>query len=203
MVRRTKEETEQTRINLLNAALDIFSTKGFVRSTLAEIAKAAGVTRGAIYWHFKDKAHLLLELSSYIDESAGVVREDFMNQPFTSLNDITDKICGWLQNLEDNAQFRTYYEFINFKIEYHEELDGILAKERANKRRVLDRFMTDYTHLKEQGLIRQQVEPRQAALSTMAFIHGLVDLWLFDHDILSIPKDARPMIENFLASYAP
>lgn len=203
MVRKTKEETEQTRINLLNAALDVFSTKGFVRSTLAEIAKTAGVTRGAIYWHFKDKAALFNALSDYIDDCAGVERDDFLNQPFTSLDDIADKMCEWLQKLEDDEQFRTFYEFVNFKLEYHEELDEVLAKERALKRRVLDRFMTDYGRFKEEGKIRSEVDPRSAALSTMAFVHGLVDLWLFDHGILSISKDARPMIDNFLASYVP
>ena len=54
MVRKTKEEAEQTRKDILNAARIVFHECGVSRSSLEKIAKAAGVTRGAIYWHFKD-----------------------------------------------------------------------------------------------------------------------------------------------------
>ena len=57
-MRRTKEESEKTREDLLNAAVRIFSEKGVARSTLDEIAKAAGVTRGAVYWHFENKTQI-------------------------------------------------------------------------------------------------------------------------------------------------
>jgi TetR/AcrR family acrAB operon transcriptional repressor len=57
-MRKTKEEAQKTREDLLKAAALVFSDKGVARSTLAEIAKAAGVTRGAIYWHFENKAEI-------------------------------------------------------------------------------------------------------------------------------------------------
>ena len=64
MVRRTKQDAEITRNQLLDAAENVFNEKGVARTSLAEIASAAGVTRGAIYWHFKNKAdlfHAMLE----------------------------------------------------------------------------------------------------------------------------------------------
>lgn len=57
-MRKTKEESEKTREDLLKASIQVFSDKGVARSTLAEIAKAAGVTRGAVYWHFENKAEI-------------------------------------------------------------------------------------------------------------------------------------------------
>ena len=62
MARRTNEQAQQTRENILRGALDVFSEKGFSRSTLSDIAKRIGMTRGAVYWHFKDKQELLVEL---------------------------------------------------------------------------------------------------------------------------------------------
>jgi len=59
MARKTKEEALKTRDAILDAAVQIFSVKGVSRTTLANIAKEAGVTRGAIYWHFKNKEDLL------------------------------------------------------------------------------------------------------------------------------------------------
>ena len=58
MARRTKEEAQETRGRILDAAESVFHEKGVAHSSLAEIAQVAGVTRGAIYWHFKDKADL-------------------------------------------------------------------------------------------------------------------------------------------------
>ena len=54
-MKRTKEESERTREELLNSAVQIFSEKGVARATLNEIARGAGVTRGAVYWHFQNK----------------------------------------------------------------------------------------------------------------------------------------------------
>lgn len=59
MVRRTKEEAQETRNQILEAAEQAFYERGVARTTLADIATLAGVTRGAIYWHFSNKADLV------------------------------------------------------------------------------------------------------------------------------------------------
>lgn len=59
MVRRTKEEAQETRSQILEAAEKAFYERGVARTTLADIATLAGVTRGAIYWHFSNKADLV------------------------------------------------------------------------------------------------------------------------------------------------
>ena len=58
MVRRTKQEAQQTRHALLDAAELVFEQRGVAGTSLQEVAEAAGVTRGAVYWHFRDKADL-------------------------------------------------------------------------------------------------------------------------------------------------
>src|SRR5258705_8511962 len=63
MARKTKEEAAGTRERLLDAAERVFRERGVTHSTLAEIAAAAGHTRGAVYWHFKDKADLVSAMS--------------------------------------------------------------------------------------------------------------------------------------------
>ena len=61
-MRRTKTEALKTKEYLMLAALDTFYQKGIARTSLNEIAQAAGVTRGALYWHFKNKEELFEEL---------------------------------------------------------------------------------------------------------------------------------------------
>ncbi len=55
-MRRTREQSLALRKTLLDCAEQIFARKGFAQTTLDEIAAKAGVTRGAIYVHFKSKA---------------------------------------------------------------------------------------------------------------------------------------------------
>src|SRR6478735_7796316 len=58
MVRRTKQEAHETRNRILDAAEQVFHDRGVAHASLEDVAAAAKVTRGAIYWHFKDKAEL-------------------------------------------------------------------------------------------------------------------------------------------------
>ena len=58
-MRRTKEEAEQTRQAILDAAEALFLTNGVARTSLEMIARECGVTRGAVYWHFQNKRALL------------------------------------------------------------------------------------------------------------------------------------------------
>ena len=64
MPRKTKEEAQETRQRILDAAERVFQMQGVSRTSLAHIADAAGVTRGAIYWHFRNKADLVLHCFS-------------------------------------------------------------------------------------------------------------------------------------------
>jgi AcrR family transcriptional regulator len=54
----TKEETRE---RLIDAAARVFELKGFEGATVAEIAREAGVTTGAIYAHYTSKAELLVD----------------------------------------------------------------------------------------------------------------------------------------------
>ena len=68
MVRRTKEEAQETRAQILVAAEKAFFERGVARTTLADIATLAGVTRGAIYWHFSNKADLVQAMLDTLHE---------------------------------------------------------------------------------------------------------------------------------------
>lgn len=65
-MRKTKEDTEASRQSIIKAAKRIFSEKGYSATKLEDIGKSVGMTRGVIYWHFKNKA----ELFQYLVEDA-------------------------------------------------------------------------------------------------------------------------------------
>lgn len=59
MARKTPEEAARTRQCILDAAVEVFARDGIAITTLEQIARQAGVSRGAIYWYFKGKQDLL------------------------------------------------------------------------------------------------------------------------------------------------
>lgn len=84
MARATKADALETRARILDAAVDVFYARGVVNTSLEDIARAAGVTRGAIYWHFKNKADLFnamceqvhLPMEAIIDANVDANTED-------------------------------------------------------------------------------------------------------------------------------
>ncbi|MDP3226735.1 MAG: TetR family transcriptional regulator [Acidovorax sp.] len=59
MARRTRQQALATRQDILDAAVQVFVERGFQRSSMQHVAERAGVTRGAVYWHFQDRLELL------------------------------------------------------------------------------------------------------------------------------------------------
>ena len=76
-MRKTKTEALKTKEHLMLAALETFYQKGIARTSLNEIAQAAGVTHGALYWHFKNKEDLFDALFQRIcDDIENCMQQD-------------------------------------------------------------------------------------------------------------------------------
>jgi len=89
-VRRTKRESERTRQGILAAARKVFARQGVTRTTFEEIAAAAGVTRGAIYWHFADKTEIFFAMR----EQVAVPMIDLIDLALLRA-DGRDPLAGW------------------------------------------------------------------------------------------------------------
>ena len=111
MARRTKEDAVATRNSLLDAAEQVFYQKGVSHASLNDIALAAGATRGAIYWHFKDKVDLfnaMMERVTLPLECAndGCAGNDRM-APLQRLRAVIDFV---LRSLEKDPSVRRVFE---------------------------------------------------------------------------------------------
>src|SRR5437879_12293622 len=100
MARRTKEDAAATRELLLDAAEREFCERGASRTSLAEVASAAGVTRGAVYWHFRDKSDVVsamcasakLSIETMVDRASSTQQED----PLATLRGLMTMALGRL-----------------------------------------------------------------------------------------------------------
>src|SRR5215468_9641721 len=58
---RSGDRPEPSRKQLMSAAIDCFARYGYQGTSIDRIARDAGVTKGAVYYHFRDKEDLLFE----------------------------------------------------------------------------------------------------------------------------------------------
>ena len=136
-MRRTKEESEETKNTILNTAMELFSRKGFSRTTLGEIAKIARVTRGAIYWHFKDKTEIFASLYERLHQPCvDMILQDISKEhpePLIQLQDICIKL---LLGLENDPQKRQVQTLFLIKSDYSGELKVYKKKHAEKKNKV-------------------------------------------------------------------
>lgn len=199
MARKTKAAAEQTRQDILNAALELFHAKGYSRTTLQDIARQAGVTRGAIYWHFRDKVDLFVALKEEIEGSAGIRLEDLLQLPVESLADMQDGLLRYFRQLEQDQRFRNYFETVFFRTEFTDELLPVKEQYQNKLRRRQQKDEDDLRRLQAAGQVRADVDCAQAALALRALLIGLLHTWLMDREAFSLTEQGGALIGDFFA----
>ncbi len=199
MARRTKEDALATRNALLDAAECLFQTQGVSRTSLQDIARHAGATRGAVYWHFKDKADLfnaMMERVTLPMECCGSDAEgdvSIMEIEAPALERMRELALNVLGQIVHDPQTRRVFEVATQKVEYVEELHAVRSRHlsaRNNFVRLMDKSMETAAR---QGDIKLPVATSIAAQGFHALIDGLIQTWLLDppaFDLLEIGQSA-------------
>lgn len=120
MARRTKEEAEQTREAVLMSALNIFYEKGYSRTTFDEVAKRINLTKGAVYWHFRNKADLLAALIKHKFDSKH--REAEAKDPILTVAALRERIRLQAQTIEQDPDFCKFLFFLIYQMEWSEAI---------------------------------------------------------------------------------
>jgi len=199
MVRRTKEEALETRNRILDTAMEVFARKGVSRTSLDDIAQAAGVTRGAIYWHFKNKAALfdamMERVQLPIEEASARARARATDDPLDDVRDCTLAVLG---QVTANPQCRCALDIACNKVEYVDEMESLRERYLEGRAKYLTQMEKALRAAAKRGLLAPQVDPRLAAVGLHALVDGLIRNWLLDPKYVPLSKAARPLIEGYL-----
>ena len=201
MARKTKEEAEKTKSRIMDAALDVFYSQGLTRSTLNGIAAEAGVTRGAIYWHFKDKMDLLKKINESINGEVAFFLKRPGVEEMSRLSDITDMISHFFVLLETNARFAKFYAIMSYKVEYTDELETLLSVEFRASKKFRTFLESTYKKLMEEGKVTREVTPRQASLSIFSMIGGMVEMWLLDNNAIALSTEGVAILMRLVKGF--
>jgi TetR/AcrR family acrAB operon transcriptional repressor len=200
VVRQTKENAEITRQRIIDAAREVFLSRGVSRTSMEQIAAQAGVTRGAIYWHFSNKTELfsalreqvLLPLIDRMDDSLLLENND------DPLGQIGKFLSGTIDALNESSDTRQTFEIMMVKCEYVEELTAVLEQTLYNCERIAKKIEQLYERAKTKGQLKPTDSPAILAMDTHLFFSGLIHLWVKDLDNKHYRAQATALISNHI-----
>jgi TetR/AcrR family acrAB operon transcriptional repressor len=186
MARRTKAEAAATRETLIDAAEEMFMEHGVARTSLEQIARHAGMTRGAVYWHFKNKADLFRAMLERVRMPFGELVREIDDPALTEspLNAIRLACLKGLARLEQ-PRYTRVHSILLYRCEFFSDIDPIAMQEEIACD--VQEALLNYFSLAEQ---RQEL--RNTCLS------GLFHDWLRKPEAYSILKRGEALIANLL-----
>jgi TetR/AcrR family transcriptional regulator, acrAB operon repressor len=198
MARRTKEDALATRHSLLDAAERVFQAKGVSRSSLGDIAAAAGTTRGAIYWHFQDKADLFNAMMERVtlpmEEALGAATLDRAD-PLPALR---GTLAAVLEKIAEDSQMHRVLEIATHKVEYVDELWAI----RQRHVRVRNEWVSKMKSILQASARNRGVRLAAPAEAGARGLHGLIDgmiqNWLLDPSAFDLRACGLKTIDVYL-----
>lgn len=201
MMRKTKIEAQKTRNYLLKAALDTFYTRGVSRSSLNEIAQTAGVTRGALYWHFKNKEDLFEGLFQQVfAEISSELAHDIENQSPDIWESFEVATINLFQKLETDETVRKFCNIIHLKCEYTEQNHSVVKIMRSYQD-MWQRQLTDVLTLSlQQKKLPEDLNINLAVIFMMSVISGLMSIWMNMPEQFSIGKIAPQVIRTAMGA---
>jgi TetR/AcrR family acrAB operon transcriptional repressor len=199
MARRTKEAAQATRTQLLDTAEVVFREKGVSRTSLADIATAAGVTRGAIYWHFENKADLFVAMC---DRATLPLETLFASVADPDVADPVAKLRAGcievLRQAEQDQRCRRVFEILNFKCEFVDDLAPTMLRRKECRQGAKAIIERNLALAIARGQIPPQTDIRRAAIGLFAYIDGLIINWSMEPDSYSLAEQAGALIDIYL-----
>lgn len=195
IMRRTKEEAAVTRATVLKAALSVFSAKGYAATTLDDVATAAKVTRGAIYWHFKSKADLYNTLVEEMSARGASIVQQAVAEGGTLIDILRRVFISQCVLIEDDKEARAVMELALFKTGLDSDLQAG-RKKQIDAGNALIAGIADAMKMGvSQGILRDDIDPTDMARAFIAFENGAIQQWLASPKSFSLKKSAESFAE--------
>ncbi len=203
MARKTKEDAQETREGILDAAEDCLLESGVARTSLEAIATRAGVTRGAVYWHFNNKAEVVDAVINRVSVPffhglEWVSRADGT----TPLRDLREMLRSSFSNLANTPRVRSVIEVIELRCEVPAEGDAISDLRKAGMRKTHARISAAFERAAALGQLRPDMDPESCARSLHFVIYGALRMYLLDPEHINLKQDGLAAIDLALRAVA-
>lgn len=200
MARRTKQDAAATRELLLDAAEREFCERGATRTSLAEVASAAGVTRGAVYWHFRDKSDLFsamcarakLPMETMLEWAGSTPQDD----PLATLRTL---MTTALVRLATDRRSQAVFEVLFHKCELTDELAPLAQRRQQERSLCLAHVERLLQQAVDAGQLPRDTDTMLATHALHAFISGLMREWVLEKKAYDLGVVAPALVETIVA----
>ena len=199
MVRRTREEAMLTREQLLDAAEHVFRARGVGHASLAEVADAAGLTRGAVYWHFDSKAALFQAMVDRAemphDACLQKMEDSAEHDPLAALRDAAVES---LLRVATDERTRRVYDVVFLRCEYTADLEAVREQYLQSRRRCYDKIERTMRAAVERGQLPAHIDVACATRGLYAFIGGLMRDSVETPEQIDLVRNAEALVDTYL-----
>jgi Transcriptional regulator len=202
MAKKTKAEALKTRQHLIETAILQFAERGVSSTTLNDIADAAQVTRGAIYWHFENKAQLFNEIwlqqPPFSEIINAVISNHVVNNPLLLMR---ERFIVGLQYIAKNPRQKALMQILYHKCEFHQEM--------LSEHYIREKIGFSYPQMRlllTEAIMQKQI-PSSLDLDVMLIIlhgcfSGIVKNWLMNQESYNLFLQAPVLVDNALRMLA-
>lgn len=198
MARRTKAEADETQTKLLDAAEEVFFEKGVSRTSLGDIALRAGATRGAVYWHFKDKVDVFSSMLARICMPFDEICDDKYGE-LPPLQRIRRSMLAVFESLDGDERRRKVFETALFKMEYVGELEAVRERHVESARLSQEKFTRDLILAAREQSLQLAISPQEAALGLHSLFVGLIHGWVLNKGSFPLVDVGMMSVEVYLS----
>lgn len=203
MVRRTKEEALATRCQLLDAAEHVFSEQGVAHASLADIASAAGLTRGAVYWHFQNKSDLISALWERValpmQQALDAIRSEYAHD---ALGMLRAKSRWVLAQVVHHDSTRKLMMILLLRCEFVDELATARSFMLGQRESCVAQLTEEFRLAINNQQLSATVDPQHAAIGLLATMDGLCLHWLIDPQRFDLEKIGTATMDAYLDGLA-
>ena len=194
----TKEQAEKTRENILKGALKTFSEKGLAKARLEDIAKDMGVTRGAIYWHFKNKLELFSELFKKTLKIVLADAKKILESESTPLEKIRTLLIHLGTKSIDDEDYKAIGRILSYQYEWTDDVIDEVNELAGRASQVGETLLLKTI---EEGIVLGEIkgsrDARVIGKTILTFIHGFSSA-ATGHTRLLKKEDISPVVDVFL-----
>jgi AcrR family transcriptional regulator len=199
MARRTKAEAESTKAAILDAAEVLFYQHGVSRTTLEKIAAAANVTRGAIYWHFQNKADLFNAMLERVRlPFQHLLAELDANLSGDPIAQVRKLLIDGLSLIALSEQHHRVLTIVFHRCEYIDELNPAVTKQDELDEQTVAVLQRALERAEHTGRLRPGVSARLAAMALHTYVGGIISQFLLKPQQYDLQQHAAELIDAML-----
>ncbi|HBP42753.1 MAG: TetR family transcriptional regulator [Vreelandella alkaliphila] len=198
MARKTKAEAAATREALLDAAEEVFFAKGVARTSLEQIARHADLTRGAVYWHFKNKGDLFMALVERVHMPFQSLMEEVNNaDPTISPLTAIQLACHAGLNRMEQPSHQRILSILLHRCEFFSDINPIQMQDEIADE-CFDEMLSVFQLAQQQQLLRADLTPEVATRLMQAALGGLFHDWLRNPESFSLRERGGELIDTLI-----